>query len=281
MMEGVKTGSGFHGVYLLNCTNPKYRGHTYIGYTVNPARRIKQHNGGVDKGGAHKTSRKKPWEMMLIVHGFPNDVIALQFEWAWQNPQRTRRLKNMSGPRSKRTKENNVSYCFRILSELLQIGPWNRLPLTIRWLIQDYEIKFDPCRQPPIHMPIAYGPLITDTSTSKAKRKMEEEEEVHAHMYQSKICAKCSGKIKLEDSIVHCPNQDCTMTAHTICLAKAFINKKNEDGIFCLPLDGRCPSCQTCFLWRDFVKPSETLQLDNNLICDDDKPHWTQTLRQT
>ena len=86
---------------------------------------------------------------------------------------------------------------------------------------------------------------------------------------------------QLEDSIVHCPNQDCTMTAHTICLAKAFINKKNEDGIFCLPLDGRCPSCQTCFLWRDFVKPSETLQLDNNLICDDDKPHWTQTLRQT
>ena len=60
-MEGVKTGCGFHGVYLLNCVNPRYKGHTYIGYTVNPSRRIKQHNGGVDKGGAHKTSRKKPW----------------------------------------------------------------------------------------------------------------------------------------------------------------------------------------------------------------------------
>lgn len=111
----------------------------------------------------------------------------------------------MTGPKTKRTKESNVAFCFRILSELLQVGPWNRLPLTIRWLIQDYEIKFDPCRQPPIHMPLAYGQLTTDNSASKAKKKKEEGEggdDIQMSKYQSKRCVQCSGKMKVKLSVV-------------------------------------------------------------------------------
>lgn len=40
---------------------------------------------------------------------------------------------------------------------MLSIGPWCRLPLTIQWLKQEYELQFPSQRQPPVHMPIAYG----------------------------------------------------------------------------------------------------------------------------
>ena len=75
-------------VYLLrNAT-----GRTYIGFTNNPWRRLRQHNGEV-KGGARKTRLGRPWEMLFFVHGFSTKTRALQFEWGWQHPTMSRFLK--------------------------------------------------------------------------------------------------------------------------------------------------------------------------------------------
>ncbi|XP_065078837.1 structure-specific endonuclease subunit SLX1 homolog [Ochlerotatus camptorhynchus] len=165
----------FFGVYLLvsKNANPKFAGQTYIGYTVDPNRRIKQHNGGTDAGGAKRTSKRGPWVMVMIVHGFPNNISALRFEWAWQQPKMSRRLKQIPELQKKQRKESNFDYNFRILTEMLRIGPWNRLPLTIRWLTDELHREFEIGKAPPMHMPICFGRVKKVPKKGKATRGIQ------------------------------------------------------------------------------------------------------------
>jgi len=74
----------FHYCYILISKNPLYQNHTYIGYTTNPRRRIRQHNGLI-KGGARTTHGKRPWEIFLIVKGFSDVHHAKSFEYRWKH----------------------------------------------------------------------------------------------------------------------------------------------------------------------------------------------------
>ncbi len=64
--------------YLLSST---IINRSYVGYTVNLTRRIRQHNGEI-KGGAKGTHYGRPWEIVGYISGFPDRTTALQFEWA-------------------------------------------------------------------------------------------------------------------------------------------------------------------------------------------------------
>lgn len=74
-MEDSGNGKGsFFACYLLTSLNPRYKGCHYIGFTVNPRRRIRQHNGELTSG-AWRTHRKRPWDMILCVYGFACQVL--------------------------------------------------------------------------------------------------------------------------------------------------------------------------------------------------------------
>ena len=74
-----------HVVYLLRSQAGR---HYYWGYSVDAVARLRCHN-GQRAGGAQRTARHRPWELVLIVHGFRTKCYALQFEHALQNPSRS------------------------------------------------------------------------------------------------------------------------------------------------------------------------------------------------
>lgn len=70
--------------YMLQSTDGR---RTYVGATVNPARRLRQHNGEL-VGGAKATKGRK-WVRRFLIGGFVNERTALQFEWYWKYHTRT------------------------------------------------------------------------------------------------------------------------------------------------------------------------------------------------
>ncbi|KAF3836772.1 hypothetical protein F7725_004236 [Dissostichus mawsoni] len=202
----------FFGVYMLYCTNPKFKGRIYIGFTVNPERRIGQHNAGRHRGGAKRTSGRGPWRLSYV-------------------PRRSR-------------KESSLQFHWRVVSSMLRAPPWSRLPLTARWLRQEYRMDFEPSLQPPLHVPIAFGSV-------RAKKKLqpagEDEEE---QQQETSSCFLCKGLVKVSEKL-SCFHASCGMSGHVICLAKHFLK---SEPTHLLPVEGRCPACQSSVLWGSLIR---------------------------
>nr|XP_023471816.1 structure-specific endonuclease subunit SLX1 isoform X2 [Equus caballus] len=224
----------FFGVYLLYCLNPRHPGRVYVGFTVNPARRVQQHNGGRKKGGAWRTSGRGPWEMVLIVHGFPSAVAALRFEWAWQHPHASRRLAHV-GPRLRG--EAAFAFHLRVLAHMLRAPPWARLPLTVRWLRADF--RRDLCPPPPPHVPLAFGPPPPRAPAPRHRAVPFADSEPTQDQDAKARCTLCTRALQDEEHPLCCPHPVCPLRAHVICLAEEFLQEEPEQ---LLPLEGQCPA---------------------------------------
>eukprot|EP00475_Leptophrys_vorax_P034153 TRINITY_DN5485_c0_g1_i1.p1 TRINITY_DN5485_c0_g1~~TRINITY_DN5485_c0_g1_i1.p1 ORF type:complete len:308 (+),score=58.90 TRINITY_DN5485_c0_g1_i1:276-1199(+) len=135
--------------YLLRPVDRKaHPSATYIGFTTNPPRRIRQHNGEIT-AGAKKTRSKRPWEMILFVSGFPTKVAALQFEWAWQNPRLSIRVREYAANElkdnhslqeqilKKKRAAGVLAQC-RVLWVMLNTPPWSQFALTVNFLSDEH-----------------------------------------------------------------------------------------------------------------------------------------------
>lgn len=92
------TGTKHFHCYLLRSLHPDHPLKSYIGFSTYPPRRLRQHNGILKNGGAHRTKRSgRPWTFVTIIHGFTDKITALQFEWAWQNVHKSKSFREAVG----------------------------------------------------------------------------------------------------------------------------------------------------------------------------------------
>ena len=80
VIEEVKETKPWFCYMLLSVDGRKQK--TYVGATVDPDRRLRQHNGEL-VGGAHAT-KGRAWKRRFLVGGFDGEVPALKFEWRWK-----------------------------------------------------------------------------------------------------------------------------------------------------------------------------------------------------
>ncbi|KAG5518689.1 hypothetical protein PMAC_002658 [Pneumocystis sp. 'macacae'] len=136
----------FYCCYLLKSELTR---NTYIGSTNNPLKvlfPLRQHNGEITSG-AHKTASGRPWNIVCFVYGFPSVVSALQFEWAWQNPNIIfKAQKNEKAYCDNQTENNTVQHVvprkqgvctslktrIYVLYNMLIMNIWKNWPLKIK-----------------------------------------------------------------------------------------------------------------------------------------------------
>lgn len=113
-------------VYIL----ASREGRTYVGFTVDLAHRLRQHNGEL-VGGATRTAQYRPWTVIAHVTGFATKRQALQFEWALQHTRKSLALKHLVkgvrglGPQGSPKRRMNE------LSLALLHSSWRALPLAL------------------------------------------------------------------------------------------------------------------------------------------------------
>ncbi|KAE8979664.1 hypothetical protein PF011_g22755 [Phytophthora fragariae] len=130
----------FFACYLLTPVEaPQRLRCTYVGFTVAPTRRIRQHNGEL-ANGAKRTRKYRPWEMVAVVHGFPSKFRALQFEWVWQHPlvsKITRKqLEFLRGSRGFGAPRSVKRKVLEML-EMVILGPFKELNLTVTFTSEE------------------------------------------------------------------------------------------------------------------------------------------------
>ncbi|WOK96702.1 structure-specific endonuclease subunit [Canna indica] len=152
---------GFFACYLLASLSPRHKGRTYIGFTVNPRRRIRQHNGEI-RCGAWRTKKGRPWEMALCIYGFPSNVsalqvycfelwrtLSLQFEWAWQHPRESLAVRKAA---SSFKSLSGLANKIKIAHTMLSLPAWENLNLTVNFFSTKYKKYTAGCPKLPKQM---------------------------------------------------------------------------------------------------------------------------------
>ncbi|GLB37298.1 putative catalytic subunit of the SLX1-SLX4 structure-specific endonuclease that resolves DNA secondary structures generated during DNA repair and recombination [Lyophyllum shimeji] len=297
----------FYACYLLKSIQTPKSKATYIGSTPSPPRRIRQHNGEL-KQGAWKTRLRRPWVMQMIVHGFPSRLAALQFEWAWQHPHKSRHLRDANGEalfanRSSRNLGTNV----QIVRTMIAHHPYRTWPLHVKLFTEEAVMAWKEATPDIAEAPLPLGFTCSielegvDGKSGKAGSgrcgPINVNDEQFTSSYLSKNttllasnrdlkCCVCQELLPtyVTDTVSTslCPEPSCTAVSHISCLAKHFLETEPTE-LAIIPRGGSCPCCNTYILWGDIIRGSYRrmaggiLPKEDELYESDDDPYADAT----
>lgn len=246
----------FFGCYLLlSESSDAPKGKSYIGFTVDPVRRLRQHNGELSRGGAKRTKAHRPWRMVCIVHGFRTQVQGLQFEWAWQHPLLCRTVRsqvmaaNISGCKLSsrgRQRECRLESCLRVLEAMLSSPTWSRMPICITFFDDSQRSQFRLNRDS--NVTSDYCESISVFSDLKLN-----DSRAHPFRLCESSCSVCNSVLEgPECRVVSCPG--CGSFFHARCGAGCFKPSGGKLRDLIPSKGGECPVCLKSVDWVDFVR---------------------------
>ncbi|KAG5362886.1 Structure-specific endonuclease subunit SLX1 [Yarrowia sp. B02] len=267
----------FYGVYLLQSTKKPLS--CYVGSTPNPFRRIRQHNGDLKAGGAWRTKNAKlrPWNMVLIVNGFPSKIAALKFEHALQHPSLTRLISTKDIKRKVPQRARAMGTHLGFIRLLVRCSYFRRMHLKVTffrskvrelWDKNEYDVG---CLPPQFQIendypadeeeapPSTVGSGDLDINNKGIEEYLEkcakvasEDKELTCYLSEKPLntangnvalCHNCDGAFDLAE------------------LAERFLNEEVPDEVpfttpdqHIIPLGGYCPSCLTPMEWSKVIK---------------------------
>lgn len=153
---------GPHSVYLIASAE----GRTYVGYTNDFARRLRQHN-GQRVGGAKATRRGTDWAPVLLVTGFKDYRTALKAEWSFK-AQRLRKTATKRWPVAVRYEWANG----------FGVAVRRRLDCLVQMLAQDkWTSTCEPANQHPLLTICIHSPLLA-SEVDRVRRNLLDKSQV-------------------------------------------------------------------------------------------------------
>uniref|UniRef100_A0AAV1UTB2 Structure-specific endonuclease subunit SLX1 homolog n=1 Tax=Peronospora matthiolae TaxID=2874970 RepID=A0AAV1UTB2_9STRA len=267
----------FFACYLLTPVQPPQRMRcTYLGFTVSPVRRLRQHNGEL-VNGAKRTRRYRPWEMIVIVHGFPSKYRALQFEWVWQHPFVSKLTKSqlnfLRGSRGFGAPQSVKRKLIEVL-EIVNVEPFKSLKLTVSFTSNEvHSIARG--------LGARYGCVTCETRAlttfAGAGKKVMLPTTSTCYICENNLHAELEdGEEIRHEEAIRCYYEQCEMWCHLLCLADHFRSMNDEEGeTQDLVGSGECPKCQqTLQLSVMSRRHGETVMKANTKSKERQKQSW-------
>ncbi|VVA39400.1 PREDICTED: structure-specific endonuclease [Prunus dulcis] len=116
--------------------------------------------------------------MVLCIYGFPTNVSALQFEWAWQHPTVSKAVRQAAASfKSPRGLVSKIKLAYTMLT----LPPWQSLNITVKFFSTQYTKHSAGCPRLPEQMKVKVCSMDELPSCTKPSDDLLENEDEWCH----------------------------------------------------------------------------------------------------